>query len=118
VRAKDAVGAYGEAVAVRRLEDAGYTVLDRNWRCRAGELDVVAVRGGVVVFVEVKCRRSFAFGGPASGVTPAKAERVRALAALWLDAHGLAEAEVRFDVVAVERPRRGAALVEHHEGAF
>jgi putative endonuclease len=118
VRAKDAVGAYGERVAVRHLEDAGYAVLGRNWRTRAGELDVVTMRGGVVVFVEVKCRRSAAFGVPACGVTPAKAARLRATASQWLAAHGLDDAAVRFDVVSVVRPRAGAAVVEHVEAAF
>ena len=118
MRAKDAVGAYGERVAVRWLEDEGYVVLDRNWRCRSGELDVVAVRHGVVVFVEVKTRRSDAFGVPAAGVTPAKAERLRRAAATWLAARGLGAAPVRFDVVSVLRPRSGAAVVEHVEGAF
>lgn len=118
MRAKDAVGAYGERVAVRRLEDAGYTVLDRNWRCRRGELDVVAARDGVVVFVEVKCRRTAAFGPPAAGVTPEKAARLRALASMWLDAHAMTHLPARFDVVAVSRPLRGAAVVEHLEAAF
>jgi putative endonuclease len=118
VRAKDAVGAYGERVAVRHLEDAGYAVLDRNWRSRAGELDVVAVRGGVVVFVEVKCRRTAAFGVPLAAVTPGKAARLRAVATDWLAAHGLADAAVRFDVVSVVRPVSGAGVVEHVEAAF
>ena len=118
MRAKDAVGAYGERVAVRCLEDAGYAVLDRNWRCPEGELDVVAVRGGVVVFVEVKCRRSAAFGAPLLAVTPGKAARLRAAAARWLALRDLGDAEVRFDVVSVLRPRSGAAVVEHVEAAF
>lgn len=113
-----AVGAYGERVAVRALESAGYTVVDRNWRCRAGELDVVAMRGGVVVFVEVKCRRSSSYGPPALAVTPVKAARLRAAASAWLAAHGLAEAAVRFDVVSVLRPLTGPPVVEHVEGAF
>jgi putative endonuclease len=112
------VGAYGERVAVRALEDAGYAVVDRNWRCRSGELDVVALRGGVVVFVEVKCRRSAAFGVPSLAVTPEKAARVRAAASSWLVARGLTEAAVRFDVVSVLRPVAGPAEVEHVEGAF
>jgi putative endonuclease len=118
MRAKDAVGAYGERVAVRHLEERGYAVLDRNWRTRAGELDVVAVRGGVVVFAEVKCRRTAAFGPPALAVTPLKAARLRVVAGEWLAAHGLADAAVRFDVVSVLRPARGATVVEHVEGAF
>ncbi len=118
MRAKDAVGAYGERVAVRSLEDDGYAVLDRNWRTRNGELDVVAVRGGTVVFVEVKTRRSTAFGVPAVAVTPRKAARLRAVAAEWLAAHDLADADVRFDVVSVVRPLAGPAVVERYEGAF
>lgn len=118
MRAKDAVGAYGERVAVRALEDAGWTVLDRNWRTRSGELDVVAMRSGTVAFVEVKCRRSLAFGTPALAVTPRKAARLRAVAAEWLAAHDLADADVRFDVVSVLLPRAGAAVVERYEGAF
>jgi putative endonuclease len=118
VRAKDAVGAYGERVAVRHLEDAGYTVVDRNWRRRSGELDVVAVRGGTVVFVEVKCRRSGSFGAPGLAVTASKAGRIQGLAQEWLAAHGLTDAVQRYDVVSVLRPRFGAAVVEHVEGAF
>jgi putative endonuclease len=118
VRAKDAVGAYGERVAVRSLEDDGYAVLDRNFRTRNGELDVVAVRGGTVVFVEVKTRRSLAFGVPSLAVTPRKAARIRTVAAEWLALHDLVDADVRFDVVSVLRPRAGAAHVERYEGAF
>lgn len=117
--AKEAVGAYGERVAVRHLEDAGYAVLARNWRSRAGELDVVAARDGVVVFVEVKTRRSAAFGPPALAVTPLKAARIRALAQEWLAASSVgASVPVRFDVVSVLRPVSGPAVVEHVEGAF
>jgi putative endonuclease len=93
-------------------------VLDRNWRCRTGEVDVVALRDGVVVFAEVKCRRSLAFGPPALAVTPLKAARLRVVAGEWLEAHGLSGSPVRFDVVAVLRPARGAALVEQYEAAF
>ena len=118
MRAKDAVGAYGERVAVRWLEDEGYVVLDRNWRCRAGELDVVAIRRGVVVFVEVKCRRTGSFGVPSAAVTPAKAGRLRAAASAWLAARDLESAPVRFDVVSVLRPLSGPTEVEHVEGAF
>ena len=116
--AKQAVGAYGEQVAVRHLENAGYAVLARNWRCRAGELDVVATRDGVVVFVEVKTRRSATYGPPSVAVTPAKAERIRALAQEWLAASRLGAVPQRYDVISVFRPLAGPALVEHVEGAF
>ena len=117
--ARQAVGAYGERVAVRHLEDAGYAVLARNWRSRAGELDVVATRDGTVVFVEVKTRRSASYGPPALAVTPLKAARIRLLAAEWLVASGFGTSvPVRFDVVSVLRPVSGPSSVEHVEGAF
>lgn len=116
--AKQAVGAYGEQVAVRHLEDAGYAILARNWRSRAGELDIVATRDGVAVFVEVKTRRSSAYGPPSLAVTPGKAARIRALALEWLAASRLGVVPCRFDVVSVFRPLSGPAVVEHVEGAF
>src|SRR5664280_1301356 len=79
MHAKDALGRYGEDVAVRHLLDAGWQVLERNWRCRAGEIDIVARDGGVLVFCEVKTRSSALFGVPAEAVRPAKVRRIRAL---------------------------------------
>lgn len=116
MRAKDAVGRHGEDVAVAHLCAAGWQVLDRNWRCDAGELDVVALDGSELVAVEVKTRRSVRFGHPAEAVTPAKLARVRRLTAAWLAAHDVHPASVRVDVVAVTLPVRGAAVVEHLVG--
>jgi putative endonuclease len=123
VRAKDAIGRYGEDVAARHLTDAGLTILDRNWRCRAGELDIIALDSGVLVFCEVKTRSSTQFGDPAEAVIGAKAARIRRLAMAWLAAqresgHGEFWPEMRFDVVSVLRQRQGAAAVEHLRGAF
>jgi putative endonuclease len=115
-RATDAVGAYGERVAVRTLEAAGLRVIDRNWRCRHGELDIVALDGRTVVFCEVKTRRSVSFGAPVEAVGPAKVRRLRALAAAWLAAHPEVRGEIRFDVVCVRPQPTGAALVEHLRG--
>jgi putative endonuclease len=118
MRAKDAVGRYGERVAARYLADTGLQILDRNWRCAAGELDLVARDGPVVVFAEVKTRSSEAYGSPAEAVSAGKAERLQRLAVLWLEAHGLTMAEVRFDVVSVLRRRVGAADVDHLRGVL
>jgi putative endonuclease len=114
--AKDAVGAYGERVAVRHLQDAGMVVLDRNWRCRDGEIDVVARDGTTLVFCEVKTRRGSGYGAPAEAVVPAKVQRLRRLAIRWLAESGLHPPELRFDVVAVQARGRGAAEVEHLRG--
>ena len=116
MRAKDAVGAYGERVAVRALREAGWEILDRNWRGRGGELDVVARDGDDVVVVEVKTRTGSGFGHPAEAVTAAKLARLRRLAGEWLGTHDVRAAGVRIDVVAVLRGRSGAAVVEHLRG--
>lgn len=115
-RVARAVGDYGERVACAHLEERGYEVLDRNWRCEAGELDVVAARGDTLVFCEVKTRRSTRFGGPAEAVTRAKAARLRRLAVAWLRAHGHRSPRIRVDVLAVQLPRSGPPTVEHLEG--
>lgn len=123
MRAKDAVGRYGERVAARHLAQRGMELLDRNWRGQGGELDLLARDGDVLVVVEVKTRRGTAFGHPAEAVTPAKLERIRRLAGQWLAARarvpgGRRFAEVRVDVVAVVVPRAGAAEVEHLVGVL
>jgi putative endonuclease len=118
-KARRAVGAYGERVAVAHLRAAGLVLLDRNWRCADGELDIVARDGeDTLVICEVKTRRSGAYGPPAAAVDRAKARRLRRLAAAWLAASGLHPREVRFDVVSVLPQRRGPARVEHLRGAF
>ncbi len=116
VRAKDAVGRYGEKVAVRFLQDAGWVVLDTNWRGHRGELDIVALDGDVLVAVEVKTRSGVGFGHPAEAVTPQKLARVRRLTGQWLAEHTVVSRSVRIDVIAVLLARQGAADVEHLVG--
>lgn len=82
-------------------KDNGYQVLARNWRCRAGELDLVLGRGRTYVFCEVKTRSSLAFGAPVEAVTRAKQQRLRRLAARWLEECGRPALEIRFDVASV-----------------
>ncbi len=113
MRAKDAVGRYGERVAAVHLERQGMVVLARNWRCDIGEIDVVARDGDDLVVCEVKTRRTEAFGPPQEAVTAAKAARLRRLAARWLQESGVHPSRVRIDVVAVLAAPRGAARVEH-----
>src|SRR5690606_2917223 len=95
------------------LEADGCVILDRNWRCREGEIDIVARDGAAIAFVEVKTRSGSRFGHPAEAVHPAKLERLRRLAARWLSEHDAHAAEVRIDVVAVLRRRGRPALVQH-----
>jgi putative endonuclease len=118
-RAKDAVGAYGERVAVAHLVAEGMVLLDRNWRGTAGEIDaILRDADGTLVFCEVKTRRSTRFGTPVEAVVAAKTRRLRRLAAQWLAATGVRPAQVRFDVVSVLPQPAGAARVEHLRGAF
>src|SRR3954464_13243360 len=110
MRATDAVGDYGERVAQRFLLDQGMNVLTRRWRCRLGEIDIVAVDGDCLVVCEVKTRRSTAAGGPLEAVTPVKMARLRRLTATWLADQDRHFAEIRIDVIAVLRPRRGQTV--------
>ncbi len=96
-----AFGAAGEDRAASWYRDHGYEVLDRNWRCKEGELDLVVGRGREVVFVEVKARRTDRFGTPAEAVTPAKQRRLRTLAGQYLAASRVRADTIRFDVVCI-----------------
>ncbi|MBU4336398.1 MAG: YraN family protein [Actinobacteria bacterium] len=116
MRVTEAVGRYGEDVAAAHLEAAGWRVLDRNWRCVHGELDLVALDGDELVAVEVKTRRSHTYGSPAEAVTRAKLARIRRLAAAWLTAHDVRPASVRVDVLAITVPRAGGPVIEHLVG--
>jgi putative endonuclease len=115
---RQAVGAYGERVAARHLQELGLVVLDRNWRCPEGELDLVLRDGDDVVFCEVKTRRGDTFGPPAAAVTHEKVRRLRRLAGIWLGQAGIRPDAMRFDVVEVLPQRRGGAQVRHIRAAF
>ena len=112
------LGLHGERIAAAYLTDRGLQVLDRNWRCRDGELDIVAREGGALVFCEVKTRRAVGFGHPVEAVTPAKRRRLRLLAQRWLEAHSEHARDLRFDVVGVLVRGRGPAVVTHLPAAF
>jgi putative endonuclease len=109
------IGALGEQLAVDHLEALGLRVLARNWRCRYGELDVIAadVAAGVAVFVEVKTRTGDGFGGLAQAVTPDKVRRLRRLAGLWLADQDGGWVAVRIDVIGVRIGRRAAPEITH-----
>jgi putative endonuclease len=113
------LGDYGEDLAAAHLAAAGYEVLARNWRCRDGELDLVARDGDAVVFVEVKTRSSADFGMPAEAVGHVKARRIRGLACRWLVENRPGGAiQLRFDVVSVVRRRGAAPELVHLRDAF
>jgi putative endonuclease len=107
------LGSYGERVAAQRLVEQGMVLVDRNWRCELGEVDLVLRDGEVLVFCEVKTRSSASYGHPLEAVTPAKGARLRRLAARWLEDHDVHAHDVRIDLVGVLLAARGAAEVEH-----
>jgi putative endonuclease len=115
-RQNGALGAYGERVAARHLVEDGLVVLDRNWRCEAGEIDLVLREGDVLVFCEVKTRSGTAYGHPLEAVDEVKSERLVRLASRWIEEHAVVPVDVRFDMVGVVKPARGAAEVEHVRG--
>jgi len=116
VRAKDALGRYGEDVAARHLITDGFVVLERNWRCELGELDIVARDGRVLVVCEVKTRRSTSHGSPFEAVTQRKLHRIERLGLRWMKERGVRPASMRVDVVSVLRPATGPTVIEHVRG--
>ncbi|MGH3459787.1 YraN family protein [Aeromicrobium sp.] len=111
-----ALGDFGERVAAAHLRSLGMVVLARNWRCRFGEIDLVARDGSTLVICEVKTRTSTAYGAPVEAVVGRKAVRLRRLAAHWLEVHDVEPLAVRIDVVSVVVPQRGAPHVDRVAG--
>ena len=116
--AKDVLGKRGEDIAEQHLVARGLTIIERNWRCARGEIDLVAREGDVLVFVEVKTRSSTRFGHPLEAITAVKLARLRRLAGEWCAAHPGHWRQIRIDAIAVLAPRDGAVSVEHLEGVF
>lgn len=110
------VGKYGERLAARRLAEEGMVLVDRNWRCELGEVDLVLLEGDVLVVCEVKTRTTAAYGHPLEAVSTAKGARLRRLAARWVAEHDVRPAGIRVDLVGVLLAERGAADVEHVRG--
>lgn len=116
VKAKDLLGRQGEQLAADFLLEAGLRILDRNWRCSQGEIDIVASEGRTLVVCEVKTRSGVRFGTPLESVTRQKAWRQRRLAVAWLRAQGLLYDEIRIDVIGVLRTASGEFSIEHVRG--
>jgi putative endonuclease len=112
------IGALGEQLAADHLAGLGLRILARNWRCRYGELDVIAAdpTTNTVVFVEVKTRSGDGFGGLAQAVTEQKARRLRRLAAMWLATQEQCWTAVRIDVIGVRIGRRRTPEISHLQG--
>ena len=116
MHAKDVLGNSGEQAAAEYLESCGLRILDRNWRCAVGEIDIVAVERHALVIVEVKSRTGLRYGSPLEAVSRAKRARLRKLAVQWLNAHGVRFDQVRIDVVGLVYDGTGGFSIEHIRG--
>jgi putative endonuclease len=116
MHAKDVLGLRGEQAAVEYLEERGFRILDRNWRCADGEIDIVAVERHSLVVCEVKTRSGTRYGTPLEAVGKTKRKRLRRLAIQWLNAHGVRFDQIRIDVVGLLYEGSGGFTVEHVRG--
>jgi putative endonuclease len=116
MRAKDILGREGEQAAADYLTKRGFRILDRNWRCADGEIDIVAVERHSLVVCEVKTRSGTRFGTPLEAVGRVKLGRLRRLGVKWLQAHGVRFDQIRIDVIGLLREGTGDFTIEHVRG--
>ncbi|APB71492.1 YraN family protein [Paenibacillus polymyxa] len=115
---RKAKGAMGEEAAALFLENLGYRIIERNWRCRSGEIDLIAKQEHILVFIEVRSRSSSKYGTPAESVTARKIAQVRQTAAVYLHMNGIGEAPIRFDMISAQLIDEKAVVTDHLIGAF
>jgi putative endonuclease len=111
------LGQKGEDLACAFLCGRGYDIIQRNFRCRYGEIDLIARQGETLVFIEVKTRMGSGYGAPEEAVTAEKQEHIRRVALFYLQAHPDIDQELRFDVIAISWGAE-SSRVNHIEGAF
>ncbi|MBJ6752168.1 YraN family protein [Geomonas anaerohicana] len=112
------VGGTGESIAATYLKGQGFKIVECNFRCTCGEIDIVARDGRTIVFVEVKCRKNDNYGPPQLAVTPFKQRQISKAALVWLSRKKLYDAEARFDVVAIMLHDHDLPDIEHIRNAF
>jgi putative endonuclease len=120
VQAKDnrALGQQGEEIAAAYLKGLRFKILDRNFRCKGGEVDIIARDGKTLVFVEVKTRRNLSFGPPQLAVTPFKQRQISKAALTWLAKNKMFGASARFDVISILLPENQDPVIDHIRNAF
>ncbi|NLX70915.1 MAG: YraN family protein [Clostridiales bacterium] len=113
------LGRWGEEMAARYLtHEKGFRITDRNYQCRFGEIDLIAIKQNTLVFVEVKTRRYLNFGLPAESVTRTKQKKYHLLSQYYIKANGLYSFDCRFDIVEVYAKPDGTCQFNHIENAF
>jgi putative endonuclease len=114
-----AIGMLAEELAVRYLQQQGYSIIARNWYCASGELDIIAEDLNQLVFVEVRSKRQGSrYGTALEAITPSKIKQVRKTASYYLYKTGNSEANIRFDVIAITTNHDGTSHINHIESAF
>ena len=113
-----ALGARGEARAEEFLRNAGWRIVDRRFRCRGGEIDLIAIDGEIVVFVEVKARAGTGYGMPTEAVVPLKQRRIARTALAWLARNDALEQRCRFDVIEIVAEPGTPETIRHIADAF
>ena len=116
-KSRQSLGKKGEALAIQYLTERGYTILDRNFRFDRGEIDIVARDSGVIVFIEVKTRKTGSVGAPEEAVTARKRDQIWKVAEGYLYERQLSDAECRFDVIAVKQ-ENGSPKISHFKDVF
>lgn len=112
------LGVYGESLASSILNDKGYEIVDRNYRYGHGEIDIIAVKDDILVFIEVKTRRNTQFGEPEEAITYSKQKQLRKIANAYLYEKNITDMDCRFDVVAILLEEGATPLINHIENAF
>lgn len=112
------LGNRGETLAAAYLQGKGYRIIERNFRCKGGEVDIVAKDGDIFVFAEVKTRKSLVFGPPQLAVTPFKQRQISKAALTWLSRKRLHDAPARFDVIAIILENDFSQQIDHISNAF
>src|SRR5512136_1427792 len=115
---KRALGERGEAIATAYLRGQKFAIVERNFRCKGGEVDIIARDGKTLVFVEVKTRRTLSFGPPQLALTPFKQRQISKAALTWLAKKRLFGASARFDVIAIIAPDHQVPQIDHIRNAF
>jgi len=115
---KRTLGERGEAIAAAYLRGQKFTIVERNFRCKGGEIDIIARDGKTYVFVEVKTRRTLSFGPPQLALTPFKQRQISKAALTWLAKKKLFGACARFDVIAILAPDHQVPQIDHIRNAF
>ena len=118
VQTKKEIGLLGEEIAADFLRRKGYRLLERNIRIGRGEIDLVALDGETLVFVEVKTRKGLRYGHPSESITPRKRRQLSKLALLYLQRRDISDVSCRFDIISILLTSRGEARVEHIKNAF